>query len=319
MVPRKLLSALRNRRNKIFVVSSHVHLEGDALGSQLALSVLLRRLGKKVFCVSHDRPPAEYSFLPGIKGLRYRTWPKDYDVCLLADCSDVTRIGNLCAKVRRDRLILNIDHHVSNTRFGDVNWVDPKASSACEMVYELYKAMRVPLRRPEAVLLYTGIMTDTGSFRFTCTTSRTHAAVADLLRHKVDVNGIYRRVYEQWPFSAVGALGEVLQTLRRDKSGTVAWLTVRAPLLRRQPILVSRTDDLIRFARAVEGAEVALLFKEVRPGEVRVNLRSCRGRDVNKVARGFGGGGHAMASGCTVRGPVDKVVRRVVTAARRST
>ncbi len=317
MVPKRLLSALRDKRHKVVVVATHVHLEGDALGSALALASLLRRLGKKVYAVTGDRVPAEYTFLPGLKGLRYRAWPKDYDLCVLVDCSDRARIGGLSRRVRRDRPLVNIDHHVGNTRFGHVNWVDPSASSACEMLYELFKAMRVPIRHSEAVQLYAGLMTDTGSFRFTCTTSRTHAAAADLLRRGVDVNAIYRKLHEEWPFGAVALLGEILRTLRRDKSGTVAWLTVSAKMLRRQPTLLSRTDDIIRFARCVTGVEVALLFKEVHPGEVRVNLRSCRGRDVNRLARRFGGGGHPMASGCTVRGPLKDVVRRVVAAARR--
>jgi len=292
-----------------------VNPEGDAVGSLLALASLLRRLGKKVHAVVEERVPAEFGFLPGLKGLRRRAWPKDYDVCVLIDCSNTTRIGGLRRRLRPDRLLVNIDHHVSNTRFGDVNWVDPSASSACEMLQGLFGALRVPIRHAEALSLYTGIMTDTGSFRFASTTSRTHAACADLLRHGVDVNVVYRRLHENWPFRAVALLGEVLRTLRRDKSGTVAWLTVAAPMLRRCPLFLSRTDAIIRFARSVAGVEVAVLFKEVRPGEVRVNFRSCRGRDVNRLARRFGGGGHPTASGCTVHGRLKDVVRRVVDAA----
>ncbi|MGE5280634.1 MAG: DHH family phosphoesterase [Deltaproteobacteria bacterium] len=319
MVPEKLINALRSARHKVFVVSTHTQPEGDALGAQLALASLLRRCGKKVVCVNQDRPPAEYAFLPDIDRLCRESWPRDYDVCVLVDCSDVTRIGGLRARVRADRLIVNIDHHVSNTRFGGVNWVQPRASSACEMIHALYKAMRVSLRRDEALQIYTGLMTDTGSFRFAGTTARTHAVAADLLRHRLDVAGIYRKVHEELSFAAVVAMGHVVRTLRRSRCGTVAWLTVSRGLLRRFPELVSRTDDLIRFARSIAGVEVAFLFKEVGPGEVRVNLRSCRGRDVNKIARRFGGGGHPMASGCTVRGTLASAVRRLVGAARRST
>ncbi len=315
MVPKRLRDALRDKRHKVFVVTTHVNPEGDAVGAALALASLLRRLGKKVHAVTDDRIPAEYAFLPGFKGLRTRAWPKEYDACVLVDCSDTTRIGGLRRKLRRDRLLVNIDHHVSNTRFARVNWVDPSASSASEMVYELFKVLRVPIRRREAVALYTGLMTDTGSFRFASTTSRTHAAAADLLTRGVDVNAVYRKLYEDWPFEAVAALGAILRTLRRDKSGTVAWLTLTASMLRRYPMFLSRTDDIIRFARSVAGAEVAVLFKEVRRGEVRVNLRSCRGRDVNRLARRFGGGGHPRASGCTLRGPLKDVVRRLVAAA----
>ncbi len=317
MVPKRLVNALRDRKHKVFVVATHVRVEGDALGSALALASLLRRLGKKVHGVTGERVPDEYAFLPGLKRLRRGAWPKDYDVCVLVDCSDRTRLGDLARKVRRDRLLVNIDHHVSNTRFAHVNWVDPSASSACEMVHGLFKAMHLSIRHSEAVSLYTGLMTDTGSFRFASTTSRTHAAAADLLRQDVDVNGIYRALHEQWPFGAVALLGEVLGTLRRDPSGKVAWLTVSAAMLRRQPSLLSRTEEIIRFARSVAGVEVAVLFKEVRPGAVQVNLRSIGRLDVNALARRFGGGGHPMASGCTLRGPLKDVVRRVVAAAAR--
>ncbi len=317
MVPKKLVNALRDKKHKVFVVATHMNVEGDALGSALALASLLRRLGKKVHGVIEEKVPTEYAFLPGLKRLRRRAWPEDYDACVLIDCSDKTRLGDLARKVRRDRLLVNIDHHVSNTRFAHVNWVDPTASSACEMVHELFKAMGLFIRHSEAVQLYTGLMTDTGSFSFASTTSRTHAAAADLLRHGVDVHGIYRALHEQWPFGAVALLGEVLGTLRRDRCGKIVWLTLSASMLRRQPTLLSRTQDIIRFARSVAGAEVMILFKEVRPGEVRVNLRSSGRRDVNALAKRFGGGGHPMASGCTLRGSLRDVVRRVVAAAAR--
>lgn len=318
MVPQRLRTALKNKKNKIFLISSHVHLEGDALGSELAAASLLRALGKKVFVVNEDRAPAEYSFLPHLKDIHRGGRVPDYDAALLVDCSDIGRIGKVAKMLRKDRLLVNIDHHISNSSFGDVNWVEPSASSASEMIFELFKALRVKIRRDDALLLYTGILSDTGSFRYATTSSRTHAIAAELLKHRLDVYGIYRRLHEDLSFDMVKTLGNVIGTLSTDSSGKVAWLVVNSILVAKDPSLAEQTDDIIRFARSVKGVEVALLFKEIRRnGEVRVNLRS-RGRvDVNQIARIFGGGGHKMASGCTLKGRLKDIVRRVVNEAAR--
>jgi phosphoesterase RecJ-like protein len=316
MVPKNLCDALRKKENKVFLVFSHIHQEGDALGSQLALVRLIRALGKTAIAINEDRPPAEYSFLPGVSSIRHPQTLPAYDVAVFVDCSDTSRIGKLARLVRRDRLILNIDHHVSNTRFGDVNWINPGASSASEMVYEIFGALKIPLLKTDAALLYTGIFIDTGSFKYRTTSSRTHEVAAALLRHGLDAYGIYQKLYEDREFDSVKVTGKVLNTMRIEKTGRVAWLEVNAALLQQDPTLAERTDDLVGFARAVKGVCVALLFKEVKKGkEVRVNLRA-RGRvDVNKIAQMFGGGGHKMASGCTWHGTLKEAVARIVGAA----
>lgn len=315
MVPKKLLAELRKKRSRVFLVSAHVHLEGDALGAELALARLLRRLGHKAIVVNDDATPAEYGFLPDLETIKRPDRLPAYDVAVFVDCSDVSRAGKIAGLLKKDKPIWNIDHHASNSRFGALSWIDGKASSASEMIYRLYKALGVPIGLPEAVLLYTGISTDTGSFKYATTSAQTHAATADLLKHPVDVYAIYRALRENMPLEVVRAIGNVVSGLKSDRSGKVVWLQASASFLKRYPDLVDKTDDLVGWARSVRGAQIAILFKEVRPGEVRINFRS-RGRaNVDRLARLFGGGGHPMASGCTVRSSLKETVRRVVAAA----
>lgn len=317
MVPKRLVNELRKKENKVFCVSAHIHLEGDALGSELALASLLKALGKKAFVVNSDEPPAEYMFMPGIKNIiRTDEYPA-CDVFVLVDCSDLSRAGKLSKTIEPGKPVINIDHHVSNTFFGSVNWVDPKASSASEMVYGLFRALNAPISKKEAVLLYTGILSDTGSFRYASTTAYTHRVAADLMERGIDVFGINQKLHENFSFEAMKAIGAAAQKMKIDKSGKVAWIELSAGLLGRYPFLEQETDELIKFPRAVKGVEVAVLFKEVKKGEVRVNFRS-RGRiDVNALAGLFGGGGHPKASGCTLNGTLKGVAGRVVTVAAR--
>lgn len=318
MLSKKLLGALRKKQNKVFLVSAHIGLEGDALGSELALASLLKRLGKKVIVLNQDEPPREYSFLPGLGSIRRKVILPDYDVAVLVDCSDISRIGKAAKVLRKDRLLVNIDHHISNTMFGDINWVKPNASCASEMVYELFKALNVKINKNEALCLYTGILADTGSFKYSTTSSFTHLVTSELLKHHLDVYGIYRHINESLDVRTVKALGKVIETLKVGQKGKLAWLEVKNGLIKKEPALAYMTDDIIHFARAIKGVEVALLFKEIKAGrEVRVNLRSLGKVDVNKLAGLFGGGGHKMASGCTLKGSLKDVVNRFIAEAQR--
>lgn len=319
MVPQKLIAQLRKKEHKTFLVTSHIHLEGDALGSELAMASLLRRLGKKVKVVNDDVAPPEYSFLPGLNSIRRLNGPIDYDAAVFVDCSDVSRAGKVSKILDPSKCLINVDHHISNSRFGNVNWVEPEASSASEMVFNIFKAMRLPLSTQEATLLYAGIMTDTGSFKYSSTKSSTHRAAAELLERNLNAYDIYRRVHENMSIDIIRAIGKIIESLRLSASKKVAWLVVPHQLIRRHPGLGELTDSIIHFARSLEGVEIALLFKEVRRAqEVRVNLRSRGKADVNALAGLFGGGGHKMASGCTIKGTLQASVKRLVQAAERS-
>lgn len=318
MVPKKLLAELRKKRNKVFLVSAHINLEGDALGAELAVARLLKNLGKKVVVVDQDRVPKEYRFLPDLALIRRTCTDVSYDAAVIVDCSDLSRLGRVARLIKKDKPIINIDHHISNTRFGSINWVESNASCACEMIYFLFKELGVKIKKEEALLLYTGILTDTGSFKYATTSALTHQIASDLVKKGLDVYGIQRHLYESMDFSMVKSFGKIIETLATDRSGKITWLVMKDSVIRKSPALADQTDTVIHFARAVAGAEVALLFKEVKPGrEIRVNLRSTGKADVNKLAQVFGGGGHRMASGATLRCSLTEAVRKVVCQAQK--
>lgn len=316
-------AAAEIRKHKRFLISSHTSPEGDALGSELAFYCLLKKLGKDAVIVNEDPLPQEYSFFPFKDDIQlYNPGLRnvDFDCLVLLDCTDFGRIGLVQGIPRGNKPVINIDHHISNKRFGSVNWVEPAASSASEMVYRLYKEMQAPLDEDSALLLYAGILTDTGSFRYPNTSSFTHKAAGELLSYKVNANQVYKNIYESIPFSDMQVLIKALAGIHRINAGKIAWLEVPAKLIRHKKLSFDLTDHLLGFARAIKGVEVAALFKEnlgVR-NEIRVNLRSTGLADVNKVALAFGGGGHKTASGCTLRGKLSSVRKKVIEKIRQN-
>jgi len=311
---KKVFDALK--QNSSFLVTTHVNMEGDALGSQLALRRLLRTLGKRVSIVNDDAVPAEYAFLPDIgtivrfgeksKGMRF-------DCFVALDCSDISRCGAVARLRSKNKTTINIDHHVSNDRFGDINWVEPDVSSACEMVYRLFKYARIPFDKPTAELLYAGMLTDTGSFHYANTKDTTHKAVAELMRYDLNVQQMYKAAYENIPYQDMVLLGKILSSMEGAAGGRIVWLKINSTVLQKK-MSFDLSEHLLSFMRAIKGVEVAVLFKEnfgVR-NEIRVNFRSQGAMDVNAIAAFFGGGGHRTASGTTCKGSLQSVARSVI-------
>jgi phosphoesterase RecJ-like protein len=305
------------KRNKRFVITAHTNLEGDALGSELAFAKLIKRLGKQAVIINEDKIPYGYEFMPQertIKKFNKKLWNIKFDCFVILDCSDLKRCGYVAKLVSPGKTILNIDHHISNQRFGDINWVEPQASSCAQMIYSLYKRLRIPLDRKTAILLYVGILTDTGSFRYTNTTWLTHKITSELLKFDIDVSQIYQSVFENTPFPDMKLLMKILPTLKRDASGKIAWFQVKNNLLKGRKIYFDLSERLLGFARSIKDVEVAVIFKENLKvkNEIRVNFRSQGRIDVNRIASFFGGGGHKTASGATVKGKLETVSRKVL-------
>jgi phosphoesterase RecJ-like protein len=306
------------KTHKAFLITAHRGLEGDALGSQLSFYNLLKKLGKSAVMVDHDAVPRSYSWLPGARLIkRYcRGMRLKFDALVMLDCSDKYRCGRVVDLASEGQPVVNIDHHISNTKFGDINWVLPEASSVSEMIYRLYKAMRVKLDAHTATLIYVGIMTDTGSFRYRNTSSFTHQIAAELLRFNLDASQIYHNIYETISFSDMSLLSKALLTLRSHAGGRIISFQIRQGLIKKERIDFDLTENVLHFGRLVRGSLACVLFKELagRPGQrqVRVNLRSQGRVDVNRVAQYFAGGGHKTAAGCTVAGRLEEVQRRVI-------
>lgn len=305
------------KKHKNFLITSHTNLEGDAFGSELAFFNLVRKLGKAATVINEDNLPYGYDFLPQKnKLIKYKDNLKgiEFDCFVALDCSDLSRTGEVYRLNSEKKTILNIDHHISNRKFGNINWVEPHASSCSEMIYKLYNALRVPLDKDTAIFLYTGILADTGSFRYSNVSSFTHRAVSELLKFNLDVPRIYKSVYENIPFEDMKLLGKILPGMRRDVKGRIVWFQVKQNILRNKKLSFDLSEHILSFGRAVKDAQVVVLFKENLgvKNEIRVNLRSQGKVDVNMIAQLFGGGGHKTASGATIHGKIDDVRRRVL-------
>ncbi|MDD5432179.1 MAG: bifunctional oligoribonuclease/PAP phosphatase NrnA [Candidatus Omnitrophica bacterium] len=300
-----------------FLITAHTSLEGDALGSELAFYMLLRKLGKEAYIVNEDGIPYEYGFLPRkeiVRKFDKGVLRLDFDCFVALDCSDLRRTGEVYKLNSKYAPVINIDHHISNEMFGDVNWVDPHSSSASEMIYRLYKYMHIAFTDESALFLYVGIFTDTGSFRYSNTTSFTHKAASELLKFKISVPQVYNNVYGNIPYQDIKALTRIFPNLKLESAGKIAWVQIERAMLKESEQSFDIADHVLSFARAIRGVEVVVLFRHNLgvKDEIRINFRSQGKVDVNKIAKEFGGGGHKTASGATVRGDINQVRRKVL-------
>ena len=311
------------KRNKRFLITTHTNPEGDALGAELAFYMFLKKMGKSALIINDDSVPATYAFLPHLKNIRqlnHKLKKNKFDCFVILDCSDLARCGEVSKFSKDIKTSINIDHHISNGKFATINWVEPGASSASEMVYKLYKKMHLPLDKDIAMCLYVGMLTDTGSFRYPNTTALTHKTVSELLKFNLNSAQIYKNIYESVPFQDLQLLSKILPNLKVQFNGKVAWVQIRQDLLKGKKISLDLSEHILSFARAIKDVEAVVLFKENLKGknEIRVNLRSQGKIDVNKIAHFFGGGGHKTASGCTIRGKIDEVRRKVLAKIREA-
>lgn len=298
----------------------HVSPDGDSVGSSLAACRAARALGKEAWCVGVDPVPRIYHFLPGSTEL-FRPWRElegEWDLGVLLDCGDRSRVGDAEPLLGRCRHTLNIDHHATNGRYGDYNWLDPRAGAVGEMAYHLVMALGAPLDPGTATCLYTAIVTDTGSFQYESTGPETHRIAARLLEAGVVPYAVAQEVWENDTPERLRLLSACLATLQLHAGGRIATLQVTREMLRATGATDEDVEGMVNFARAVIGVEIGLLFRETANGKVRVNLRSRGAVDVSRIAGGFGGGGHPRAAGCTLDGPIDAATSRVVEATARA-
>jgi len=303
------------KKHKRFIITAHVNLEGDSLGSQLAMKELLEALGKRAAIVDDDPVPMHYRFLPRADEISDRIDKKmAFDAAIVLDCPTLKRIGRVKGLLTEKKAVINIDHHISNERFGDVNWVYPNASSAGEMVYRLFKGMKVPITKEVALYLYIAILTDTGSFNYDNTSSITHEIAGELLGYGLEPAAVSERVYEQRSVADLKLLGLVLSTLKVSRSGEVAYLVITRKMLKQTGLDVSRSEGFINYARSIGRVKIAMMFRQDHKDtrKVHVSFRSKGGIDVNGIASCFGGGGHVRAAGCVIGGKLRDVEKRVL-------
>ena len=314
---RKVMETIRRHRR--FAVSTHINPEGDALGSALGLASLLKRLGKQALVATDGGVPEAFRFLPRVAKVSKRPADHSAEVAMTVDVPILSRLGCMAPRFERSPVRVNIDHHVSNHRFGQVNWVDPHASAVGEMIHRLYKAFKVQPSVQEAQCLYVSIVTDTGSFRYMSTTPAVHRIAAELIGTGVSPLKVSQDLYECHSARDLHFLGAVLGTLRTVNSEQIAWLEIPHTLLRRFRPGPEIMDELVNYPRAVRTAEVAFtLRQETTDGKIRVSFRSKGRIDVNRIAQQFKGGGHRAASGCTLEGTLLNARRQVLKVVRKA-
>ncbi|MCP5527943.1 MAG: bifunctional oligoribonuclease/PAP phosphatase NrnA [Verrucomicrobiales bacterium] len=313
----RLLESIEAART--FCVVGHVRPDGDCIGSQLALARGLKAVGRKVCVWNADPLPAKLAFLDPEGWLAPPEPGRRFDCVIATDAASLDRLGTVAEHVGRRRTLINIDHHESNTRFGDLNWVETASPSTGELIHRLYRAAGWPVSPAAADCLFTAISTDTGSFQYPSVRPETFETAAALVREGADLAAICRRVYQSQTLARVKLLRHVYRTFRLSRDGRVAWFWLRPADLTRAGADRSDTEGLIEHVRALESVVVACLFEQTETGAVRISLRSKDPAvDVNRVAGAFGGGGHPAAAGARLEGPPATVQRCVLSALRKA-
>jgi phosphoesterase RecJ-like protein len=300
-----------------FAFACHVRPDGDCLGAALALARALRGLGKDVTVLSADPVPDHYLFLPDSDTVVHASPRRDFDVGALIDSDVPKRVGDSADAITSAKVLARIDHHLSSEDFGEIQIVDTKISSTSELIYELFEANDIAVDKTAATMLLTGIIFDTGGFRYPNASPRTFEIASRLAALGADSSGIARSVFESRPLKSVKLLGRALNSMQATDDGVIVWATITSADYRELGVEDSDTEGIVNSVGAVKGPKVAMLFREVEPGTVRISLRSREGFDVNQVARAFDGGGHAAAAGCTFEGALDEAIMRVIEEVRR--
>ena len=305
------------KKNKTFLVASHIRPEGDALGSALALAISLKAIGKSVTVFNQDPVPDTLGFLPMSAEIVHEIEdPAYYDVGIVLDCSDLDRVGREAKKIREIKEIINIDHHKTNSGFGDLRLVNPHKSSTAEILYDLLLEVPVPIAYETAVNLYTAILTDTGAFCYSNTTASTLKIASELVATGVNPSEVAEEVYEKQSAARLRLLGLVLGKLEILDNGRIGSVLVLSSMLEKAGATQDLTENMVNYPKSIRGVQVALLFREVSTNHYRISLRSCDGVDVSDIAKDFGGGGHPRASGCTIKGSLPEVKERVLDSIR---
>lgn len=308
-----VLEAIRQRER--FVLTSHARPDGDAVGSVLALSMILRQLGKHTETFLFDPVPLIYRTLPEaahIQQVKSLPVNRAAEAVILLECDSVARSR---IKGMDGKFLMNIDHHSSGRKFADVNWIDTEASAVAEMIYRLAVSARVAITAEVATCLYTALLSDTGSFCYERTSAETFSLARNLVELGAKPARIAQDVYFSNPASKMRLLGAALTTLQRE--GRMAWLWVTHSDMIRLGAVEEDCEGIVNYAISISGVEVAVFLRELPDHRVRMSLRSKGAVHVAEVAEQFGGGGHQNASGCTLEGPMYSAMDRILAELRR--
>jgi phosphoesterase RecJ-like protein len=313
----RMLDAIRES-NTICVVG-HVRPDGDCIGSQLAVAMALKNLGKAVCCWNEDPLPRKLAFLDRDGLMRTPKSGMYFDCVVATDCASFERLGKIGDCIRKRGILLNIDHHQSNTRYGDINWVAPNQPSTGELIYRLLRAANWAITPPIADCLFAAISTDTGSFQYPTTRPTTFYVAGKLVDRGADIGKVCNEVYHSYPIPRVRLLRHVYNKFRLIHDDRVAYFWLKKADFARTGAQQEDSEGLIDHIRNIEPVVVACLFEELEPELIRVSLRSKDEKvDVNQIALQFGGGGHPAAAGARIPGKPLSVQRNILNAVKKA-
>lgn len=307
------------KESESFCVVGHIRPDGDCVGSQLGLTMALQNLGKKVVCWNQDPIPRKLAFLDP-KNLFHAPEPdREFDCVIATDSASLERLGIVAEHVQKRKVLINIDHHSSNTRYGDVNWVVPREPSTGELIFRLLKIAGWTISPVISDCLFTAVSTDTGSFQYSTTRPATYHVAGELVKRGANLAKICDEVYQSFPLSRVRLLKHVYNSFRLTAENRIAYFWLRQSDYEKAGADCTESEGLIDHVRAIEPVVVACVFEEISPRLIRISLRSKSDKvNVSDIAGLFGGGGHVAAAGARLEGTPLSVQRRVIAALKKA-
>jgi len=322
---KQILKKLQNS-NQI-LITSHAIPDGDAVGSLVATGMALEASGKKVTLYNESEIPSTYQFLPSIDQIKHKIDDIDvYDAVVVLDCGDIERVGEKASKISRISCVINIDHHITNTRFGNLQLIDPFACATCEIVYRLIKEINVPISTDIALCLYTGILTDTGSFRFSNTNREAFQICEEMVGIGVNPYAVARQVYQTYSQQHLKLLNMINDSSEISKNGKMSVMTLSQEMLMKTGMQMEDCNGISNNLKNIKNVKVAALILEQKNSvdantqdlvSFHVSLRSDGAIDVAAIAAYYGGGGHASAAGFSITSTLSDVKKEMFTLAEK--
>ncbi len=306
-----------------FIITSHLFLEGDAVGSEIALKHFLKGLGKEAIIVNNEALPVFYRYLDPKKEIKFLkkdgigTDIQDFDAIFIVDVGSWGQLGDFAEMIQSSSITtVCIDHHPTNPGFADINVVDKDASSAGELIFDLITYMHGEITKEIAESLYLSIASDTGWFKFSNTSAKAFSACSTLLKSGVKPEVIYEKVCQNKSWSYLKLINLALESLHSECDGRLAWTKLTQEMLKSSGVEYVETDVIIDLIRAIGKVEVVILFRELSEKKTKIGFRSKHTINVSKLASKFGGGGHVRAAGASLNEQIDHVIEKVLSEAR---
>ncbi|MDD2215985.1 MAG: bifunctional oligoribonuclease/PAP phosphatase NrnA [Eubacteriales bacterium] len=302
------------QHGKTILLFPHMQIDGDALGSSVALCRVFRKQGKQAYILIEEQIPGNLAFLDEEYCISDQEMFDEIDICLAVDCSDLARVGKRKDTFFNGKSTISIDHHLTNISFADYNYNDGSAAATGEIVFCLFKEMKSEIDTLTAEALYAAIVTDTGNFQYSNTTKETHLITANLYDHGIDHNKVIVSIYQNIRREKVKIISKVLSTMDFFCNGKGNIAYVSQDMLQETGALIHETEGIVEQLRNINGVEISIFLKE-EADTIKVGMRAKTIANVAEIAQYFGGGGHKKAAGCTIKGTLENVKTQIIAVA----